>query len=358
MTVSRDQKVSYAQNGEDVRAWRALRHVDRPFYVEVGASHPYDDSLTAALHALGWRGLLVEPDQAMAELLRQARPGDVVVAAAAHSAPGLMTFSSPAARGQGTVSAAGQRSGEDALSVPAVRLADVLADLGPPEIHFVSIDVEGHEREALLGLNLQRWRPWVLCVEATAPDSRKLVHDAWEDLVVDAGYRFVAFDGLNRWYVEPGHLDLAERAAEPLSVLDGILDGWVRQEVVALREQAAGREAADRTVEDLDARLVSALTDLRSARAETESLRVELAILAAQHEAALARESVMLTSKSWRITAPMRKLRLSTGLAMKRRRLDEALDEPAVPAVARSMPGDDRRLLALAARRDAGRSGP
>lgn len=368
-------KTSYAQNGEDVRAWRALRDVESPFYVEVGASHPFDDSLTAALYELGWRGLLVEADPLMAEELRKARPGDVVVAAAAHSTAGLLTFSLPESRGQGTVQARQEDPAPGGLSVPAVRLADVLADLHPPNVHFLSVDVEGHEREALLGLDLQRWRPWILCVEATAPDSRRLVHEQWEDVVLAAGYELVAFDGLNRWYVEAEHLDLRERVAEPFGVLDGMLDGWVRRDEAELARRVdetatrAARAEESRSVatKDLDAlqiRSEDAIAQWRQTFGEEARLRQqaeeragrcaeELALMANQRDAALAREAVYLGSKSWQLTAPLRSLRWRAGLRLEQRR--SAAVPPAPPSAQTARPGDERRWSALESRLSAAR---
>ena len=76
MTVGR--KVSYAQNAEDVRVWRAFRDRDSQaglIYVDVGANEPRHLSITASLSDLGWSGLLIEADPELAEQLRVHRPG-------------------------------------------------------------------------------------------------------------------------------------------------------------------------------------------------------------------------------------------------------------------------------------------
>ena len=38
--------ISYAQNFEDVMLWRALKHVEKGFYVDVGAQDPVVDSVS------------------------------------------------------------------------------------------------------------------------------------------------------------------------------------------------------------------------------------------------------------------------------------------------------------------------
>jgi FkbM family methyltransferase len=382
-------KISYAQNGEDVRAWRALRHIEDPFYVEVGASDPFDDSVTAALNALGWRGILVEPEPVIAESLRKARPRDVVIAAAAHSSSGVLTFEHAPVRGQGrvTAKAAVAASTERGLiSVPAVRLADVLDDVAPEAVHFMSIDVEGHEADAIQGLGLEQWRPWVLCVEATEPDSRVPAWAGWDHLLLAADYHFVTFDGLNRWYVAAEHADLTDAVAEPYGVLDQALDGWHRREAVALRDDIERLEHArgdlEREVERLADEVSARLRDverlsgqLRASEEEGRRLRREmqasqsalaeqlrrvereLAFVAHERDLASARERVMLESKSWRVTSPLRTIRWRAGLAVQTRR--EAASVGALPSPTElaapppSSPADVRRRTALRAKLEA-----
>jgi FkbM family methyltransferase len=366
----RPRRTSYAQNGEDVRAWRALRELPEVFYAEVGASHPFDHSLTAALSAEGWRGVLVEPEPAAAELLRAHRPRDVVVAAAASDGPGLMQWVNDGGRGEGRV--VEDRAG---LAVPVVRLADVLHGLDVQDVHFMSVDVEGHERRALLGLDLERWKPWILCVESTAPLTRTRTHEAWEPLLLEAGYRFVAFDGLNRWYVSPEHTDLAEAVAEPFSVLDIMLDGWQRRELVDLEarfHEAVAEVDRLRQEHDDDVRQAAALRDhvagLQKQLAEADQLESqrldqlqvqgrelavlqrELDLVAAQRDAAVARERVMLESKSWRLTSPLRNARRNITNAATTRRAPVQPPAPMALPVHEATPADQRRHRALLAK--------
>ena len=53
--------ISYAQNYEDVILWRALRHIERGFYVDVGAADPDVESVTHAFYERGWSGINIEP---------------------------------------------------------------------------------------------------------------------------------------------------------------------------------------------------------------------------------------------------------------------------------------------------------
>ena len=64
MTAPAARKISYAQNAEDIRVWRAFTDVQtgeadakKLTYVDVGANEPRHLSITASLYDLGWRGL-------------------------------------------------------------------------------------------------------------------------------------------------------------------------------------------------------------------------------------------------------------------------------------------------------------
>ena len=69
--------VSYAQNFEDVMLWRALKHVEFGFYVDVGANDPEVDSVTKLFYDNGWRGVNVEPVTQWYEKLHRERSRDV-----------------------------------------------------------------------------------------------------------------------------------------------------------------------------------------------------------------------------------------------------------------------------------------
>lgn len=208
--------ISYAQNNEDVLLWRALRHVEGGFYIDVGANGPVEDSVTKAFYDAGWCGINIEPMPLMHQALLEARPRDLNLALAAGAAKGELTlYDIPSVNGwasaEPAVAAAHRADGLEVaeLTVPVQTLATICTEHVKGEIHFLKIDVEGFEGEVLRGMDFARWRPWVLVVEATLPNSRVSAHEGWEPLVTGQRYRFVWFDGLNRYYVAEEHAELA-----------------------------------------------------------------------------------------------------------------------------------------------------
>jgi FkbM family methyltransferase len=219
---------SYAQNGEDIMLWRALRGVERGFYVDLGASHPVLDSVTKIFYEQGWSGINVEPTAGMAALLEADRPRDVtlrrLVAAAAGEAQaffvvgdevGLSTSSAAFAQ---THAAAGWALREEMVEVST--LAEICTAHAPEKIHFLKIDVEGDEAAAIAGGDFQRFRPWIVVVEATLPNSQTPSHAAWEPMLLGQNYDFVYFDGLNRFYLAAEQAALRPAFAAPPNVFD------------------------------------------------------------------------------------------------------------------------------------------
>lgn len=218
--------VSYAQAGEDVRLARVLW--DRPpgLYVDVGAGDPVLDSVTKLFYDAGWHGINIEPGPAF-DRLAPARPRDVNLRVAVGrqegerdlwiSAPdtGLTAFEPPPAE----LVPPGMRL--ERTRVSCRRLDAILEEhVGDASIDFLKIDVEGAEREALESIDLARFRPLVLVIEAIEPLTFEAAHESWEPLLLEADYVAATFDGINRFYVPREDAALREVLEYPLTLLD------------------------------------------------------------------------------------------------------------------------------------------
>lgn len=218
--------VSYAQNLEDIVLWRGLRHVERGCYIDVGACDPRNESVSRGFYERGWRGVHFEPNPMFAERLRQDRPDEAVHEMAVSDAEGTLRFAMMHDVGMSTGAseyldeyrAAGRVAEE--REVAMTTLAKACAGLAGRDVHWMKIDVEGMEERVLRGWDPRTLRPWIVVVEATRPITAEPAHDAWEGLLVDARYRFVLFDGLNRFYVAEEHPELMA----PLAVSANIHD--------------------------------------------------------------------------------------------------------------------------------------
>jgi uncharacterized protein YjiS (DUF1127 family) len=84
--------------------------------------------------------------------------------------------------------------------VPTLTLASICRQYVKGEIHFLKIDAENSEEEVLRGADLQTFRPWIILIESTLPNSSEPTHPGWEHFLRDADYEFLFFDGINRYY--------------------------------------------------------------------------------------------------------------------------------------------------------------
>jgi FkbM family methyltransferase len=214
--------ISYAQYGEDLILWGALSDVERGFYIDAGAGDPHNDSVTKLFYEAGWRGINIEPCPRSFDQISAARLRDLNLKIAASNQsgvaklyeveemPGLSTTVDQLANGY---MAKGMKI--CSYDVPCATLADICSGNVHGEIHFLKIDVEGAERSVLEGCNFNRFRPWLLAIEATVPCTYTPSHEEWEHLVLGAGYEFALFNEINRYYVAREHAGRKRRVQTP-----------------------------------------------------------------------------------------------------------------------------------------------
>jgi FkbM family methyltransferase len=135
------------------------------FFLDVGSGHGTIGSNTKALEERGWTGICVDPFPTHMEG-RTCVMEKVVVS---HSAGQVVKFHTHSGLG-GIADTLGKWK-EEAQKSPAVELAtttlaDVLArNNAPPFIHFMSIDIEGAELDALKGIPFDKYRFGSMAIE-------------------------------------------------------------------------------------------------------------------------------------------------------------------------------------------------
>lgn len=213
-----DRPLSYAQNMEDIHLAQIFAGQDAGFYIDIGAAHPVSDNVSLLNYLGGWRGIVVEPQAHLHRLYQALRPRDHGLdclvgrkngTAAFHEVDRLHGFSTTVeshARGAAAFGAAYRT-----VKRPVRTLSSICAEHAPNAIDWLKIDVEGGEADVLYGNDWSRFRPRVVLVEAVAPGSMEASHDDWEPILLEARYRFVFFDGLNRFYLAHEAHELAGR---------------------------------------------------------------------------------------------------------------------------------------------------
>ncbi len=171
-------QISYAQNLEDYHLDLLFADQATGTYVHVGGGHPVADNVSFWFYLKGWRGLIVEPQQSLADIYARVRPRDHTVSCLAGRAPGEMEFHvvermhgfSTTVR-ENAASASGMGAAVTTIRKPVRTLSELCVEAGVSTIDFLKIDVEGAESEVLAGMDFKRWRPRVVVIEAIAPGS-------------------------------------------------------------------------------------------------------------------------------------------------------------------------------------------
>lgn len=221
--------ISYAQNLEDVMLWRVFFGLEKGFYIDVGANDPVIDSVTKAFYDRGWRGINVEPLHTCYQRLCQKRPRDVNLQVAAGTQKATLVFYEIPDTGLSTlncdIAEQHRLHGWEVIEnkVPVLTLVDICQHYAQETIHFLKIDVEGTEKQVLLGMDFQRYRPWVIVIEATVPLGQQQNYHEWEDILLHHGYQYVYFDGINRFYLAQEEAEMATYLSSPPNHFDKYL---------------------------------------------------------------------------------------------------------------------------------------
>src|SRR5690554_3122350 len=147
--------ISYAQNFEDVMLWRALKHVENGFYIDIGAQDPVIDSVSLVFYEHGWRGVHIEPTDYYSRKLKKSRPDEIVTQVAIGGFDEKLEFYDFSGTGLSTAdkTIAEQHSADGFQSikkeVASTTLDDLLSSYAQREIHWLKIDVEGFEKKVI-----------------------------------------------------------------------------------------------------------------------------------------------------------------------------------------------------------------
>lgn len=224
--------ISYAQNFEDVLLNRVFKDKIKGFYLDVGALHPTVDSVTKAFYNLGWSGINIEPIKECYKLFEQDRPRDINLnIALSNSEATLEFFQLVGQPGNSTLNKeiADKLAQEKGLElsrylVSVKTLAEVCKEYVDQQIDFLKIDVEGLEEQVISGGDWEIFRPTILVIEATLPNTNVRCKNNITVFLRGKGYQQVFFDGINDYYVSEESGDLAKYFSFPINILDNYIN--------------------------------------------------------------------------------------------------------------------------------------
>lgn len=292
--------VSHASDFEDVLIWRALCNVRSGFYVDVGAQ-PCAQSATEGFSGLGWRGVNVTEKLDVLHELVRGRPRDVNLRNHLDS---------------------GDCDRQDE-SLPVARLADLCRLYVPrgQDVHFLRIDAPGSESALLGAHDWTRWRPWLVVVKQSSV-AREI--EGWDQVLRSASYRPAYAHGPHHFWVDAARPELLAAFDGPPRISDHFvplscesMPATIKAQREALDDAARRLEACEggriepwRRIEILETSAILARQRERAtsakAHAEAVAARESMAALQAQLAGVEHQLRTVMTSASWRFTAPLR----------------------------------------------------
>ena len=170
---------SFAQGSEDmIIPYIAKYHfgLEGPGkYVDVGCNAPVKYSNTFLLYQVGWRGLNIDANAKLIEECRRVRRQDTCVRAAVSDAEREVTFHKGKDDAVSTIDETRlvewkkhfEFSEEDQETLTTQTLTSILDQHWPAgdPIDVLSIDVEGHDFQALKSIDFDRYRPKMIVIE-------------------------------------------------------------------------------------------------------------------------------------------------------------------------------------------------
>jgi FkbM family methyltransferase len=240
----------YAQYEEDKALARIFARTAQGSCLEVGANDGVHLSNTYYFEQRGWRCILVEPNRECCAKIRAWRNA-LLFECAASGSDGSATLHVGSGSDDVYSSLDAQHLPEHRERyrpvVVAVRTLDaILEEAGVASLDFVTIDVEGHESQALQGFTLGRWRPRLVLLE----DSSDMADPAVERHMRAAGYFRFWRSGGNDWYrrSDTGRASLlAQIFLSGCFSWTGFLKGNVRRpwmrSMIAVKRSLSARDA-------------------------------------------------------------------------------------------------------------------
>lgn len=202
--------LSRGQCFQDVAALMFASREESGFFVEVGTGDGELHSNTFMLErALGWKGVLFEPDRRYHETLRSTRIARLETRPAFSENDVRLRFLESSR--SGALSTLEGFKGEDGRirsgrthEVRTVTLDRALEEAGAPRtIDFLSIDTEGSEMEVLAGIDFGRWDVRFMTVEHNYVRGKK---EAVAAFLAPHGFRPVLeeFSCMDVWLARSG----------------------------------------------------------------------------------------------------------------------------------------------------------
>lgn len=194
--------ISYSQYFEDLILFSLFYDIRNGFYIDIGASDPNEISVTKAFYMRGWYGINIEPLPDKYQALIKNRNRDINLQIGAGEKEENSSLYIMGA-GSSTFSKYVKRN-VSSINITIYSMKNICKKYVPKnvDIQFCKIDVEGGERNVLLGYDFKNYRPKIFCIESTEPKTNNFTYNLWEEILLKNDYSFAYQYLINRFYID------------------------------------------------------------------------------------------------------------------------------------------------------------
>jgi FkbM family methyltransferase len=189
----------YSQIGQDKWVLETVfPNLNDGFFLDIGSADGTLLSNSRALEERGWRGICIDPfpknmEGRSCQMLKEVVYGETGKPVTFQTSGDLGGVADTLGKWKG------QAMGAPSVTLTTVTLADILRSTRAPSfIHFVSLDIEGAELEALKGFPFDKYKIGALAVEHNEEEPKR---SGIEALMTQHGYRKA-----HTWYQDDFYL--------------------------------------------------------------------------------------------------------------------------------------------------------
>ena len=193
---------SFSQCLEDLILFAFFYDTKIGFYIDIGANDPNVISVTKAFYIRGWYGINIEPLPNIFQKLVKYRPRDINLKIGIGKSKGIAKLYEN--ESGSTLLTKYSRNITKFITIQIDTMLNICHKYVPKNevVQFCKIDIEGGEKDALLGYDFENCRPKVFCIESTKPSSMIPTFDEWENILFKNDYSFAYQYEINRFYID------------------------------------------------------------------------------------------------------------------------------------------------------------
>ncbi|MFZ9687268.1 MAG: FkbM family methyltransferase [Chitinophagaceae bacterium] len=200
--------LSYSQFGEDIILENIFRGKGKGIYIDVGCNRPIEGNNTFKMYLSGWRGINIDGNKELIESFNKVRPEDININAIISDSKEKVKFYISRDDRVSTISEEfkewikDNRSYETYIEVIPKTLTEIVSKHLKPDdkIDFLNVDVEGHDLEVIKSINLEVFRPEIICVEDHLFDFQIKEDSKLYTYLTENQYKLIAFSRPNLFF--------------------------------------------------------------------------------------------------------------------------------------------------------------